>query len=306
MQLKVPPKDLHHFRHIFTWTKSSVQNCREYPQVYLIHGPAREGHRGLVERFRETVIQEYADFISGTKTSLGVWEFDWSYKLDVENAKQQLMEWLIIRSHKDDPKYRFERQKYSAVTFREALAALPKVIVVQHTIEADKWTPTSGQLIRAYLEFWDEVKKDSDIPQFVIFLNVVYQAVLRVSVWKPWRKWNEFQQGYNRKRIKAELNQICSLPGRQPLAIRDGIFCLCTLLEELSCVRISHLQKWFEKYHLGRNEVAWETQSKNIFGRRGWYFDECINMVDIEDALDEFIEIMRTSSNDIVSMRAVR
>ena len=289
-----------HFQEAF---EASVQDYRTYPQVYVVHGPMKERHKSLVMRFQETTIQDYANHISRTKAPVLVWEGNWSYKIDVENAKQQLIEALIRLSHKEDPSYRFDKQSHSPDSFRAAIAPLGNsVVIVQHKIEAQKWTSTTGQLIKRYLEFWDKVKEGVDVPQFIVFLNVVYPA-LDAPIWKFWEKWAEMRHWLRKRKISSELSGICKLPGRQPGTLPEAVYCLYTVLEELPRVGISDLVKWFEDHNLGRNEVAWETQSRNIFRNKGWRFEERKNMAEIETALDEFIEAMQASSSELTKMR---
>ena len=283
--------------------KSGVQDRRTYPQVYVVHGPTKERHKSLVMRFQETTIQEYAAYITRTQTKPAFWNCSWSYKIDVENAKQQLIELLILRAHNDDPSYRFEKQSYSAETFCRAILPLGNsVVIIQHNIEAQKWTATTGQVVKTYLEFWDDVKKiadesesGSEVPQFIIFLNVVYPA-MEVLSWKVWQKWADVGQWLHKRKIKTNLNAICKLPGRQASNPQDSIFCLYTVLDELPRVGFSDLVKWFEDHNLGRNEVAWETHSQNIFRSKGWNQKKKKNMAEIETALDEFIEAMQIST----------
>lgn len=289
-----------HFLEAF---KSSVLDCPTYPQVYVVHGPMKERHKSLVMRFQETTIQKYANQFAKTKTAVTVWDCKWSYKIDVENAKQQLIELLICRSHQDDPSYLFDKQSHSADSFRGAMAPLGNsVVIIQHKIEAEKWTATTGQLIKTYLEFWDEVKKGADVPQFIIFLNVFYPAS-DAPVWKVWERLGDVGHWLHKRKISAELNAMCKLPGRQPGTPREAVFCLYTVLDELPRVGFSDLVKWFEEHNLGSNEVAWEKHSQNIFRNKGWRLKERKNMAEIETALDEFIEAMQVSSNEMTRMR---
>jgi hypothetical protein len=282
--------------------ESRVKDYRTYPQVYVVHGPKKERHKSLVMRFQETTIQEYAAYLTRTQTEPAFWDCDWSYKINVENAKQQLIELLIRCARHDDPSYRFEKRSHSAESFYHDILCGNPVVIVQHNLEAEKWTTTTGELVKKYLEFWDDVKKVADkselgaeVPQFIIFLNVVYPA-MEVPSWKVWQKWGGIGQWLHNRKISIDLNAMGKLRERQAGTPHDSVFCLYTVLDQLPRVGFSDLVKWFEDHDLGANEVAWETHSNNIFRSKGWQVKEKKSMAEIETALDEFIEAMQFSS----------
>jgi hypothetical protein len=281
----------------------AVRENPGYPQLYVVHGPPRERHSSFIERLRETFIQDYADYLAGQeKAAVEVWEVKWPVSGKVETDLTRLIEGLL---EKRDSRYRYEKSEYTAHAFRELILPLQKqVIVVQHEIEAKKWRPETGRLIEAYLKFWDEVKADKDIPLFLIFLSVVYPAIPSGGWWKIWEVVERLRREREKKQIKNALSRVGNLFGRQPTTVEQRILCLYTLLKELPCVKLEDMEKWFKRHRLGRNEVAWETQSRNIFRLKGWDFDECKNMADVEDALDEFINVMAAGIDPKLRLRA--
>lgn len=258
------------------------------PQMYVVHGPMRERHSSLVERWRETLIQKYADHLSGqSKAAVIFWEIEkWPASGNVVTDLNRLIERLFEKCYQ---RYLFEPHDYSPLAFRELVLPLKKqVIVVQHEIDAEKWRPDTPQLIEEYLRFWEAVKGDAVIPQFLIFLNVEYPASRIENPWKVWNTVRRLHRARYNRQIAGALTQI-GKPGHQMTTDCDDIHCFYTPLKELSCIKLKDVVAWFKKYRLGKNEVVWETQSRNIFRLKGWKFNESKNMADIENALDEFI-----------------
>jgi hypothetical protein len=276
--------------------REGVRRCRGYPQMHVVHGPARERHSSLVEHLRETLIQEYANHLAGSqKAAVGFWELKWPTSGKVETDLSRLIEWLTAEC---DSKYRWEHHDYTAGAFRElALTLKEQVIVVQHEVDAARWTRGTDKLIAAYLRFWDEVKTNADIPLFLIFLNVEYPSSQIGNLWKIWDVVERLRRARANRQIIDLLSRIGNTLGRRPEVTSENAYCLYTLLQELSPVRLEDVEKWFRKHRLGRNEVAWETQSRNIFRMKGWKFTERKNMADVEDALEDFMAVLHAGSN---------
>jgi TIR domain/inactive STAND len=275
----------------------TVRCSRRNPQLYVIHGRAREGHESLVKRLSETLIQEFVDVVVKPRGSVGTWQLKWRYKDDVETATKHLLEDLIAQAHTNDKEFRFKSYNYSVDMFREAIKPAPhQVIIVQYEIEAHQWTLNTERTINAYLELWDELIQDTDIPHFVIFLNVVYPMLAEGNGWKIWDQYNNW---WKRRRVVSQLNRIKRSRAKKPDGHVEGYFCRYTVLDELPCVKLEHVQRWFEDHKLGRNKVAWETQSRNIYRKMGWRLNACKNMADIEAALTDFIETMQSSTGNM-------
>lgn len=271
--------------------REGVKRRRGCPQMYIVHGPARERHSSLVERWCETLIQEYANHLSGLFTAaVSFWEIEkWPTSGKVETDLVRVLEPLF---RKCDPTYVFERDDYTPQAFHELLLPMRRqVIVVQHEIDAEKFTPDTPQLIEQYVKFWETFKARADGPQFVIFLNVEYPASRSENRWKIWDAAKRLRRARENRQIAGALGQISNLRYQRTTDC-DDIYCFYTFLKELPSVKLKDVEAWFKKYRLGTNEVAWETQSRNIFRLKGWKFNEGKNMADIEDALDEFIAAM--------------
>ena len=274
-----------------TTFREGVKRHHGCPQMYIVHGPTRERHASLVQRWRDTLIQSYADHLSGqSKSAVIFWEHDrWPATGKVETDLDRLIEWLLIQC---DSKNRFEPREYTPRAFRELVLPLRKqVIVVQHEINAARPLPDTPRLIGEYLKFWEQVKGDADIPQFLIFLNVEYLPGRIENFWRPWEVVWRLRRAHSNRKIVSALTSIGGASRRTAGDCADT-YCFYTPLKELPCVRLDDVVAWFKKHRLGRNEVAWETQGRNIFRLRGWKFHESKNMADVEDALDDFIAAM--------------
>lgn len=268
--------------------RERIKRHRGCPQMYIVHGPVRERHSSLVDRWRETLIQEYANYLSGKlRAAVTFWAFEkWPTTGKLETDLGRLIEWLIVKC---DPKSKFELPDYTPQAFHDLLPSMRKqVIVVQHEIDAEQFTPDTPRLIEQYLKFWGTLKVCADSPQFLIFLNVKYPAIRVENRWKIWEVVKRFRRARDNMKIASALGEIGIL-SHQRTSGSEELYCSYTFLKELPCVKLKDVEAWLKKYRLGKNEVAWETQSQNIFRLRGWKLNEAKNMAEVEDALEEFI-----------------
>jgi hypothetical protein len=258
------------------------------PQMYIVHGPVRECHSSLVERWRETLIRDYADHLSGrSKSALSFWEQDgWPASGNIATDLCRLIEGLFVRC---DAKYHFVPHEYTPEAFRAIVLPLRKqVIVVQHEIDAGRWRPDTPRLIEEYLRFWEAVKGTANIPQFLIFLNVKYPSGRVRHLWKLWEVPRQLRYRRNNRRIVRDLIRV-GTPGTGAADSGGETFCFYTPLKELSCVMLQDVVVWFKRHGLGANEVECEMQGRDIFRLNGWRLNERKNMADVEAALEEFI-----------------
>ena len=275
-----------------------------YPQVYLIHGAERERHESLVERFRETSIQNYADHVYETmnraelKSKLQpIWNWkdmsqNWPVAGDLEVQKKWIIG-LLLESCERSASYKYE---HTVDSFRKLIPSEFPVIIVQHDLIIEKWDATNSSLILEYLKFWDDVKavnSDKRFPQFVVFLNVIYSVAPDTSgrgIGDRVRKW---RQQRDHGRIKEALKKFQELPDHVSAgkaAIQRSVL---TVLDELPCVKFSHIKNWFRQNGIGENDAEWERQSKEIYVAMKWQLSQCRNMAEVEEALKQFLHNLR-------------
>jgi hypothetical protein len=264
-----------------------IQRRRGHAQVYVVHGRAREGHKSLVERFRDTRLRAHA---GGAVPAL--WEWGWPQTGNLKVDGQWIVSRLFEKLEREDvPGSTRERAR----AFRECVASLQTpVVVVMHEIEVGEWLRTTRKLIRSYIEFWDEVKLASgeeSFPLFVVFLNVVYPG-LENSAARPMRDWRALRHWLKSKRVRLALRSLSRMRGRSPLESPAPQCASVALLKELPCVTLGDVKAWMRNHDYGEYEFEWEAHSQGLFVENRWDLFECKNMADIEWALANFVARM--------------
>lgn len=272
------------FRKFFS---TYLKQCPGFPQIYIIPGEERESHGSLVERFRSTRIQEYANYKWGEqKATVSLWELDWADLGDLSSRQERLKSLLF---EKLDPYSPYKKDyDYSATTLRSLLSSsLNSVIIIQHDLATRNWDRTTIQLIDWYLEFWDEIKGDAAIPQCLLFLNIVYPYFPKGSMWRPWRSLRRAYQRFLSRRIQAQLAALCQAQVRSAVQSSEEMRSSCVMLDELSCVKPAEVMNWFRRNKIGDDELYREEKCREIFLTDRGKQSDCKNMVEIEHHLNK-------------------
>jgi Domain of unknown function (DUF4062)/inactive STAND len=265
---------------------SNLSSHPGFPQIYVIHGQERESHGSLVERFRATTIQEHADHRWGEqKATVSLWDVDWPEAHDLSSRKDRLRAWLFERLDPLSPIK--ENYDYSELAFRLLLSStLNSIVILQHDISAKTWDRTTIELMEWYLQFWDDVKGAASIPQCLVFLNIIYPHVPKVRPWSFLRLVKRLLQKRRNRYIQAQLQAICNKRKSGP---RDGIakhVSPCVMIQELTCVKLDDVMRWFRRHKIGKDDGEREQKCKEIFIVEGGFVSDCRNMRDIEHALN--------------------
>lgn len=210
------------------------------PQIYLLHGEHGECHDSFVERLLHTQIRLIAEKRWGEQHSVVTHKQPgWAHEGELAELQQDLK----INLFKEfDPAYADD--ELSATALRKLVGGLLcPLVVLQHNIYGQHWSPRTRQLIEWYLGYWDEVKANTDGSQFVIFLSIVYPDKNAATGkprawWKPWAATESF----DKVRVQGELADLVSR-SRQ-------LGRLCFLLKELTPPKQFEVQDWFSRYHI--------------------------------------------------------
>ena len=220
--------------------KTHLRNQPGRPQVYLVHGENGECHDSFVERVMQTQIRLIAEKRWGEQHSVIAYKQpEWPH----EGEPTELQQDLRINLFKEfDPAYADDQLSAPALRKLAARLLCP-VVIIQHNIYAERWGAPTRQLIEWYLDYWDEITANSDGPQFLIFLSIIYPDKHRARSkariwWKPWAA----RESFDKRQLQGELAEIVS--GSQQVGR------LCFLLKELTPPKQFEVQDWFSRYHI--------------------------------------------------------
>jgi len=205
-----------------------LENDTHPPQFYVIHGSRNEKHRSLVTRFKEANIRYSAERILGEEN--GIVHFydikEWPYIGEVamrqRNLKRSIakaIEYDGLAGSNWDGKDLIERQKSRG-----------QVVVFQHTISAIKWDTQTLKLIRWYIaDFW-EIGEEV-LPQFIIFLNIIYPEEKQGALAKLFGGANK------RQKIQKQLRELMLEVGE-----------ILEILREIKPVPYEDVVNWVDEY----------------------------------------------------------
>ncbi|MGH9848059.1 MAG: TIR domain-containing protein [Blastocatellia bacterium] len=129
-----------------------------------------------------------------------------------------------------------EDREPSAEAFVRAVSSrLEAAIVLRHNLRAERWGEGERDLLRWYLDFWDEVNARRPAPRFVIFFNLIDPE--RAGVWRSLVS-RLGRGGFDRDAFERELRAMFD----------SEAACPKRLLTELPGVESHHVQDWFDRH----------------------------------------------------------
>lgn len=202
------------------------------PQFYVIQGARPEQAHSLVRRFRETDIQYYVEALYGAE--LGIVYFydvkEWPYTGDLAMRKRNLKRSIARAAEYEG----ISGGKWKASDLMQAQQLRGGTVVFQHTISAEKWDNNALKLIEWYVrEFW-EMEMQENIPQFIIFLNIIYPVEAPNVIERL------FGLANHRQRIQQQLTKLESEIGK-----------IFHVLRELRAVKYEDVANWVDEYFPG-------------------------------------------------------
>lgn len=252
---------------VAAFTDFFVANLKSHPgapQFYFVQGEERECHDSLVERLVNTQIKPVADKRWGEQNSAILFrKLGWAHEGKPEELRQELKRVLFVEF---DPGYMGDELSAQALS-RLASSWLSPVIVLQHNVYAEYWSPLTAGLFKWYLNYWGELKSNVSGPQFVLFLNIIFPKREPAPWWKFWAHGRKF----DKSRIQEELQQ---------LSRSHGSGSVCLMLKELLTPRPHEVGDWFSLHNIYDTKMQAELLEA-IFERK----DEELSMADIEHEL---------------------
>ena len=208
-----------------------ILNDRDHPpHVYLIHGRRGERHRSLVRRFRDQDIRKSAEKLFGLE--MGLVRFyeikDWPYTGDPEMRQRNLKRSIAQASDWPGITGGF----WEAEDLVELHRGKGGIVILQHTIFTEKWDIDALALLKWYtLQFWN-VKIDKQLPQFIVFINLIHPEG------KPSFFNRLFGLSSARQRIHEQLYELAKTNPEK-----------LTLLRELRPIPYTDVVEWVEEYY---------------------------------------------------------
>ncbi|MEL6695310.1 MAG: CHAT domain-containing protein [Bacteroidota bacterium] len=207
-----------------------LQDPSHPPQFYVIHGAREENHRSLVKRFKEDDIRYQSERLMGMQNGY-VYFYDvkdWPYTGELGLRKRNLKR-AIARATEFDGLVGGEWLAQELIALQRMQGG---VVIFQHTLSAEKWDTATEELIQWYVrEFW-ELREGEELPQFVIFLNIIFPQEGRTFL-------SRLLGGTNRKdRIIQELHRIAKSCG--------PVF---HILRELKSIPYADVVNWIDEYY---------------------------------------------------------
>jgi hypothetical protein len=268
-----------------------------FPLACMVHGEESENHQSFVERLRDTKIQQHAGAHPGRRRGsvkhVPLKSDEWPYDYDRASRRRLLKSYVC---GKLAPRYSALVEEYSVADLRRLLGqSLNSVFVFEHKIMARLWDGETADLLRWYLEFWDEVKGDAEIPQCFIFFKLVYPDARRGGLWGVWRKVRRANPFGAYARARRAALRLSRLPERavDPRALREpepakraaASHCAFALLDELTCVGKEHVMEWLGE-HLGLDDEGQiEQRAVRILTDARGRFRKCRDMRAVESSL---------------------
>ena len=255
-----------------------LKKCPRQPHFYFLHGEDGECHESFIERIEKTRIKHYVEQECGQHYA-GVYSktIPWPTRGDLETRQEDLT-WNFIKAF--EPMEATPAKLANALGQTMAFRKHPVVIIV-HNMDAAKWDQRNEQFILWYIGgCWGKLECQADMPQFLIFLNVIYPRTRHIKLAQRLLPWKY----YPKKRIGKQLGCLHAASGEPDP---------CQLIEELRAVTRADVREWFSQYGraygIYRDESAWEQELDAIFQENGQPVN-CKSMADVERHLKAIVE----------------
>ena len=199
------------------------------PQIFLIRGVKEDRHESLITRFSWESIGKKV-FVRPNEIK------NWPVKGAINDLKQ-LLKLRIVET--------FETLNWQGKTAANISAmdiitnpffSTQKNVILQHNIPGEEWTASTIELLNWYIgEFWNVEQKDAYLPNFTLFINVLYSPDQLKSGFFS----GLFSKKYFKKDIQEELQKLSNAYPAH-----------CRLLSELVPISKDNVETWVVDTHL--------------------------------------------------------
>lgn len=247
-----------------------LADSKHPPFFYLIHGLRADKPQSLVERFKEVDIRYNTERLFGVDTGI-VQAFDirdWPYTGDLEMRQRNLKRTLARGVHLPGIMGGY----WDAKALVELMQNKRGAVTLQHNIFAEKWDNTTLPLLKWYIDKFWTMSITYDIPQFIIFINIIYP---------------EENQGWIRRLVSPDARKKII---RQLEALVQEHSGRTMLLDELGPISYGDVVKWVEEFFPDQlNDIP-----NQLFGKQQ---DQQLSMEIVEDMLKAEVERLTYNNN---------
>jgi hypothetical protein len=233
-----------------------------WPQIFLLPAPENERPVSLVERFKFDKLDKYAEDKWGKQRGVVL------LKPPIEcpslgTPEERIERFQVMLFKQFAPLHRLSGD-FSAAVFKQILTVEPEtklvpVVMVQHKFYVATWSKAEKKLLEQYLRFWDEVGAHSPPQQFLVFMLIIHQVEKKNGFWQKL-----FRSAADKKTVASDLREL-NAARQQSLNQALQQPCPTLLLEELSCIRPSHVMDWFSQYGSYDDEEICSQKCEEIF-----------------------------------------
>ncbi|MCP4106587.1 MAG: trypsin-like peptidase domain-containing protein [Desulfobacteraceae bacterium] len=247
-------------------------NCPNHPQLFIIHGQKSECHSSFVERLKNTRIRWFFEDKGKTVRPFSA-EVHWRFTDNDSETTREILKQDIIEAF--DPYYKGE---FSL----DALCHLPvlnqyHIVMISHDIFISDWNRKLERLVKWYINtYWASFEcrdeTDDTIPQFLIFLNIIYPDPDGMGWLQRLLRWNSFRKRRIRKFLKGIEGEATDP-------------CQCLLVKELNPLTMQHVDNWFSwcrKHGVRLSHLKKAEKIREIFKGK-----KHASMASVEDQLEE-------------------
>ena len=237
-------KQFNMFRKCFT---KHINNIN--PQIYFIHGFEGDAHASFVRRLQSTLIRTYVKKNLGQKAKPFLLEnVIWPEDGDLDDLL-----WSLMRGV-DQEFFGSDFSLSNLVNMNAIEKYKNNVVIISHRIPEARWKPN---LFQSYIDkFWLQCQKINEMPQFLLFFNILYSRN-KVGIFQ--KRLNLFQKFL----IHKQYN--------------------CKIIEKLNPVTKDNVSNWFIRYKIENEEYKRKEKVEIIFKEKGE-----LSMSEVEKELKKY------------------
>jgi len=229
------------FLHFF---KQKARACPKYPQFYWLHGEADECLDSFIDCLKaEPPIKSY-DSVRRVNIP---WPRTGSFEERQEMLASEICEPFLLND--------ITPERLAETLAQHCLQWKYDAVILAHDIHAADWNAQNERFARWYIsECWGTLRCHHDMPQFLIFFNMVYPVQHGNSLFA-----RLLRGGSSKARIVEQLRRLHETSGDPDP---------CQMLEEFRSVQREDVHNWFIK-HGYCDETAWLDILNSLFQEQG-------------------------------------